>query len=78
MNEDKLKLANDIKQKIIGAESLINICDQFGKQRYRGALPSEVTGFINDDPELCLEVINLIKQKAEAKLQKLNSEFSQL
>jgi hypothetical protein len=78
MTGDKLKQVAELNEKKVQLEKLITTCDGFGKKRYTGSMPSEVSLFINSDPTLCLEVVNMIKQRAEAQLQISNQQFNSL
>lgn len=78
MTKDKLQQAKETEQRIGDTEKLISICEEFGKQKYKGAMPSEVMNYINADSSVCLEVVKLIQEKAEKKLGELQHLFGSI
>jgi hypothetical protein len=78
MTAEQLQKANVLQVKIDLINQLEADAEQYRKQRFTGALPTSVTRYLSDKPELMLEVIDFISEKAIQDRNKLQSELSEL
>lgn len=78
MTSEQLHRANQLKSKIDMIDQLEKDSEQYRKERFSGSLPSSVSRYLSDKPELMLEVIDFIRDKAISLKDRLQKELNEL
>lgn len=78
MNIEQLHKANQLKGKIDIIDQLERDSIQYRKERFSGSLPSSATRFLSDKPELMLEVLDFITDKALQTRDQLQRQLNEL
>lgn len=78
MTPEQLQQANKISEKIKLIDEMEKEVERFKKQRFTGALPTSVSRYIKDNPQVALKVVEMIMTEAVEKKVFLQGQWNNL
>lgn len=78
MTPEQLQRANKINGQITLIDEIEKEVERFKKTRFSGALPTSVTRFIKDNPEVATKVVDLVVTEAMSKRIVLQGQWKEL
>lgn len=78
MTPEQLQQANKINAQIALIDEIEKEVERFKKTRFSGALPTSITRFIKDNPDVATKVVEMVTAEAVSKRVLLQGQWSEL
>lgn len=78
MTPENLQQANKINEQIAIIDEMEKEVEKFKKTRFTGAIPTSVSRYIRDNPDVAMKVVDLVLTEAVSKRIVLKGQWNEL